>query len=213
MSGTPSNSAVSPGRYLESLPAGSYVHVRKLPGSPNAAKSAASRAARKGDLVKLRRGLYYKGKRTRYGVLTPPAEDIALEVLGRKGVGPSGVSAARALNLTTQVPAEPELVTSGPVPAAIPGVRVHKRNNIDRRDLNYAEIAVLEVLRDWTFTTESTWDGIVAAVRDRIDGSEVRPERLARVGRSEPRPAVREQLRDLFSELGFKALASAVTVR
>jgi hypothetical protein len=213
MSGTSASSVLPPGRYLEKLPTGSYVHVDRLPGSSSAARSAASRAAKKGDLVKLRRGLYYKGKRTRYGVLTPPAEDIALEVLGRTGVGPSGVSAARALNLTTQVPAEAELVTSGPVPEEIRGVRVHKRNNADRRDLNYAEIAVLEVLRDWTFTTESTWDGIVAAVKDRIEGREVRPDKLAKVGRSEPWPAVRERLRDLFSELGLKAAASAVTVR
>lgn len=200
--------ADSPGKFLERLPVGSYVHVDQLPGTPNAAKSAASRAATRGDLIALRRGLYYKGKRTRYGTARPPAEDVALEVLGRKGVGPTGVWAAHVLNLTTQLPAVPELVTSGPIPTGMRGVRVHKRNNVARRDLNYAEIAILEVLRDWDFTTESTWDGVVAAVRERIEGRQVRPNKLAAAARGERKPHVRARLRELFATLELPTPAS-----
>ena len=191
----------SPGQFLKKLPVGSYVHVDRMPGTPNAAKSAASRAASRGDLVALRRGLYYKGKRTMYGVLTPPAEDVALEVLGRKGVGPTGVSAARVLNLTTQLPVVPELVTSGPIPTGVQGVMVHKRNNVARHDLNYSEIAVLEVLRDWHFTTETTWDGVVAAVRERVEARQVRPKKLAAAAHGERKPNVRALLRDLLAAL------------
>ena len=61
----------SPGRYLESLPTGSYVRVGDLPGSTVAAKAAASRAARKGVLAPVSRGLYFKGRPTRYGIATP----------------------------------------------------------------------------------------------------------------------------------------------
>ena len=68
-------------------------------------------------------------------MVTPPAEGVALEVLGCKGVGPTGVSAARALNLTTQLPAAPELTTWRPVPTAVHGLRVHKRSNVARREL------------------------------------------------------------------------------
>jgi hypothetical protein len=50
-------------------------------------------------------------------------------------------------------------------------------------------------------------------VKDKIDGREVRPEKLAKVGRNEPKPAVRERLRELFSALGLTTAASAVTVR
>ena len=191
----------SPGRFLKKVPTGSYVHVEALPGSRNAAKSAVSRAAARGDLVPLRRGLYYKGTRTRYGVATPPPEDVALEVLGRKGVGPTGVSAARALNLTTQVPAMPELVTTGPVPIGIPGVRIHKRNNVSRRDLTYSEIAVLEVLRDWEFTSESGWAGVVRAVRDKVAGNEVRLTSLLEAGGRERGTDFKDRLHKLTAAL------------
>lgn len=205
MSATAVLTAASPGKFLERLPAGAYVHVDELPGSRNAARSAASRAASRGELVALRRGLYYKGKRTRYGVATPPAEEVALEVLGRKGVGPTGVSAARALDLTTQVPAVPELATWGPVPTGLRGVRVHKRNNVSRRDLNYAEIAVLEVLRDWRFTSEASWDGLIAAVRERVSRRQVRPAKLVEAAKGERSPHVRALLRDLFASLDLSA--------
>ncbi len=188
----------SPGEFLKKLPMGSYVYVENLPGTRSAAKSATSRAAARGEIVFLRRGLYYKGKRTRYGIPVPSAEIVALEVLGKNGIGPTGVSAARALNLTTQIPAMPELVTSGPVPTGLRGVRIHKRNNIARYDLNYVEIAVLEVLRDWKFTSEVGWEGLVNAVNDRIENREIRPSKLLKAVKGEHSPNVKSQLRELF---------------
>lgn len=193
--------ATTPGRYLKEVPVGSYVHVGKLPGSRTAAKTAASRAAARGALIPLRRGLYYKGKPTRYGVARPPPEDVALEVLGRDGVGPTGVSAARALKVTTQVPAVPELATPGPVPEGLPGVKVHRRNNVARRDLNYFEVAVLELLRNYEFTADTDWRGVVRAVADKVRSREVRLDYLAKVGESEPGYAFRERLMDLVGEL------------
>jgi len=193
--------ASTPGRYLKGVPMGSYVHVGKLPGSRNAAKTAASRAAARGELIPLRRGLYYKGKRTRYGVAKPPPEDVALEVMGRDGVGPTGVSAAHALNVTTQVPAVPELATPGPVPEGLPGVKVHKRNNVARRDLNYFEVAVLELLRDYEFTAEADWREVVRAVADKARTRDVRLDCLAKVGESEPGYAFRERLMALIRQL------------
>jgi hypothetical protein len=201
MSAAIPKAVTTPGRYLKEVPMGSYVHVEQLPGSRNAAKSAVSRAAARGELIPLRRGLYYKGKPTRYGVAKPPPEDVALEVLGRDGVGPTGVSAARALNLTTQVPAVPELTTPGPVPEGLPGVKVHKRNNVARRDLNYFEVAVLELLRNYEFTGETDWPGIVRAVADKARTREVRLDCLAKVGENEPGYAFRGRLMGLIGEL------------
>jgi len=128
---------------------------------------------------------------------TPPPEDIALEVLGRRGVGPTGVSAARALNLTTQLPVVPELVTTGPVPVGIPGVRVHKRNNVRRRDLSYSEIAVLEVMRDWYFTSEGGWVALVSAVREKVARNEVRLDSLREAGARERGTELRSRLVEL----------------
>jgi hypothetical protein len=191
----------SPGQYLASLPAGRYVHVSSLPGSANAAKTAASRAASRGEIVPLRRGLYYKGVPTRYGMATPPKEDVALEVLGRIGVGPAGVSAARAFNLTTQVPVKPELATASPVPTNVSGVRIHKRNNMARRELTYHEIALLEVLRDYRFTSESSWDALVAAVAERVKDRKVRPAKVVEAARGERKPRVTSAVAKVIADL------------
>lgn len=80
------------------------VHVDRLPGSSTAARKAASRAAQDGLLLPVRRGLYYRWRRTRYGVVAPRPDKVARAVLGTRGIGPAGYSAARAWGVTTQVP-------------------------------------------------------------------------------------------------------------
>jgi len=177
------------------------VNVDALPGSPNAAKTAASRAAARGEIVPLRRGLYFKGVPTRYGMATPPSEDVALEVLGRTGVGPAGVSAARAFNLTTQVPAVPELATASPIPMNVPGVRIHKRNNMARRELSYHEIALLELLREHRYTNEARWDSLVSTVDAHVAEGTIRPASLLAAVRGERKPAVTTALTRLLNEL------------
>lgn len=193
--------ALTPGKFLENLPNGCYVRVSDLPGTPNSAKLAASRAAARGDIAPVAKGLYFKGRRTRYGIATPAAEDVALEVLGRRGVGPAGVSAARALGLTTQVPASTELATIFRAPAGIRDVHFVKRNNIARVDLTYLEIAVLEVLRTWRFTVDGGWRALVDAVRSRVDADDVRLDVLLAVTTKEHNSEVRADARKLFRAL------------
>lgn len=53
------------------------------------------RAVRGGELTPVRRDLYYRGHRTRYGMTAPTADEIAREVLGSRGIGPVGYSAVR----------------------------------------------------------------------------------------------------------------------
>lgn len=82
---------------LAKVPPGRFVHVNDLPGTPAAKSSAVSRAHKAGDLLPIRKGLYYKGAKTRYGMTRPSSEEIAAEVLGAIGVGPCGHSAARSV--------------------------------------------------------------------------------------------------------------------
>ena len=202
---------VTPGKYLDALPEGSYVRVSDLPGTRNAAKLAASRASARGDIIHVSKGLYFKGRRTRYGIATPPPEDVALEVVGRRGVGPAGVSAARALGLTTQVPAVQELATLARVPAGVPGVRFTRRNNIERVDLTYLEIAVLEVLRDWRFLVDGGWVSLVTAVASRVESGDVRPDAIAVAARREHHVEVKTSVRDLLAAVNGSDLGSVVT--
>lgn len=189
---------MSPGSVLRDLPLNSFVRVADLPGPVGAAYNAVSRAAARGDLVKVSRGLYFKGIPTRYGMTKPDAETVARAALEADGVGPAGVSAARALGLTTQVPTMPEMAVTGPVSTAIKGVKLHRRNNMERRSLNYLEIAVLEVLRDWEFTVESGWPGLIQSAAKLVKEGRVRPDRLRAAASREPNPKVRDGVRILM---------------
>jgi hypothetical protein len=195
-----STTTVSPGRYLKTVPVGSFVRVEDLPGSRQAAASAASRAAARGDLLALRKGLYFKGVRTRYGMTAPGPIDVALMVLGTDGVGPAGHSAARVFGLTTQVPARPELAVAGPLPTRLPGVVLRRRNNMARRDLSFREIALLEVLRDWEHLSERP----MTALAREVKSGAVDLDRVERALRTERVPAARGRFGELVRTLGAR---------
>jgi hypothetical protein len=127
----------------------SFLHVSDLPGTKEAARKAASRAARNGELVPVRRGLYFKAPATRYGPVKPRVEDVVREIFKapNSGFGPAGYSAAQSLGLTTQVPAKFEASALRRADPPLPGVKLHVRSNLARAALNEQEIAVLEVLR------------------------------------------------------------------
>jgi uncharacterized protein DUF6088 len=194
--------AMSPGKALDEIPSGSFVHVSDLPGSPTARSCALSRARKAGTLLLIRNGLYFKGVKTRYGMTRPSSEDVAAQVLGSKGVGPTGVSAARALGLTTQVPARPALTVAGPVPTSVPGVKVSKRNNMRRRDLRYVEIALIELLRgDWEQTVDNGWPALVSAAGAAIRDGKINVESVGDAIRGERSPAARENYKRLVGQL------------
>ncbi len=196
--------SLSPGKYLDGVPAGSFIHIDTLPGSRTAASSAASRAHKRGDLIPIRKGLYWKGTRTRYGMTRPTPEAAAAEILGRLGVGPTGHTAARALGLTTQLPATPTLTIAGPVPTSVPGVRVSRRNNMRRRELSYTEIALLELLRgSWESVVEGGWDALVTATAAAERGS-VRLDQLASADTGEHSPTARDNFARLAHDVAAR---------
>jgi hypothetical protein len=96
---------------VERLPGDTFVHSRDLVaefGERTAVDVALHRLKESGELVPVRRGLYYKGRKTRLGTTRPDPIRTAYEVARAagygSGVGPAGYTAARALGLTTQVP-------------------------------------------------------------------------------------------------------------
>lgn len=192
----------SPGKALAAIPSGSFVRVSDLPGSATARSCAVSRARQAGTLLQIRNGLYFKGVKTRYGITRPSSEDVATQVLGTTGVGPTGVSAARALGLTTQVPALPHLTIAGTVPSSVPGALVSKRNNMGRRTLRYIEIALVELLRgDWERTVDDGWPALVSAVVAATHRSDIDIVAVGEVIRGERSPAARDNYRRLVSGL------------
>ena len=113
----------------------------------------------------MRKGLYWRGHPSRFGMTPPSVMAMGIEIAGR-GSGPAGVAAAALLGLTTQTPSIIDIAVPGRCPSAIAGVRFRQRP-IERRErhLSSQEVAALEVLRDPT-TAESSWGDVVERVRE-----------------------------------------------
>lgn len=190
------------GKVLQAAPVGTFVHTKNLPGSSAAAASAVKRAHQRGELIRIRKGLYFKGTKTRYGMTRPPAEAVVVEVLGKTGVGPTGYSAARAFGLTTQVPATPAMAITGHrAPTGLP-VKVTTRSNTARAVLRPLEIAALELLRgDWETTVDGGWPALVSAVGESVASRKLRWNKLVTAAKREHSPAMRETLTRLQDDL------------
>lgn len=195
-------SRVSPAEAIRSAPERSFVHVSRLPGAATAARQAVSRAARSGEILPIRRGLYYRGVKTRYGMTRPRAEGLAWEVLGETGSGPAVYSAAREWGVTTQVPASFHVATLWPTDP-IAGVTQHSRRNKERATLNPKEIALLELLRAADVYVEAGWGALVARVRDALAQSEVREEALRTAVAGERNIATWESFNKLVIDLAL----------
>ena len=158
-----------------STPHGSFVRSADFPGSSSAVDMALSRlASATGPLVRVGRGVYWRGIDSRFGAGAPPALEAALEVAG-PGAGPAGWSALRFLGLTTQLPALPHVAVPGRQPA-LRNARVSKRSNALRVLLNPAEVAVLEVLReDWIDRIDGGHKSLVEALRRLSTDGQIRP--------------------------------------
>ena len=104
-------------------------YARKLPeGSPIAAKAllhlgeraavdqALSRLAKRGELLRVGRGVYARPVETRFGQRAPSPEKLMLGWSAHTGetIAPSGAAAANLLGLTTQNPSVLVYLTSGP---------------------------------------------------------------------------------------------------
>lgn len=160
---------------VEVAPLRSFIEPNDLPGSRRAVECELSRLVAKGDVARVRRGLYWKGPRTPIGMPLPRAFEVGMAVAGA-GAGPAGVSAAAFLGLTTQVPSLETIAVAGRVPTPPTGVRFVSRS-IERRflGLEAAEVAVLEILRDGPTRIESSWTDFAAVLRDLERDGRIRP--------------------------------------
>jgi hypothetical protein len=189
--------AASVRKVLSSLSDRAFVHARRVPGPTGAVEAELSRLARRGEIRRVRKGLYWKGPKTRLGIAAPAPQDVALEVAG-PGAGPSGIEAARWLGLTTQVAGRPEIAVPGRVPAPVAGVRFCSRSPRRREfGLTPIEVAVIEVLRDWPVSVEASWDELRDKVVQLVAAGEIRPDRIAGQVAEEHHLALRERWAEL----------------
>lgn len=171
---------------------GTFFRRRDFDGSDRAVESALSRLVAEGELVRVRRGLYWRGKKTRFGMTRPSVLETAVAV-GGPGTGPAGIAAAHLLGLTTQVPATVEVAVPGKVPEPMRGVRFRSRPYSRReRRLTPVEVAVLEVLRD-PHAAEVPWGPVEERIREMLADGTVRAQVLDAEATSEPRVQARER--------------------
>ena len=187
------------GGAVAALPERSFVRGSDFDAPRGPVDTALSRLCAAGALVRVRKGLYWKGSPTRFGMSRPATDDIALEV-GGPGSGPAGIAAAHWLGLTTQVPAT--FVAAVPVraPKGWESVRFSQRPFGRRlRDLRPTEIALIEVLRAGPAVVERPWASLSPAVGGLVDSGALRPEVLDEQIREEPHRETRSRWRELVA--------------
>ncbi len=134
----------------------------------------------------------------------PRVEEIAQEVLGDRGVGPSGYSAARAWGVTTQVPPVLHLAVLFPA-GPIQGIKQVSRRNRARLELNSLEIALLELLREPELLVEVGWDALVSRARAAVHEGSIRLDALRMAIPGESSLAARENFVRLLGDLAASA--------
>lgn len=197
---TSSMKGESPAAAIRRASVDSFIPVASLPGTDITNRKAASRAVVDGEVIKVARGLYYKGRRTTYGMTRPSTERIVAAALGGRGHGPAGHSAAAMWGVTTQVSPSMRVATLKHTNALNDVALVH-RSNLARVDLSTREIALLELLRDPNAYVESGWDSFVDAVRSAAGEGLVDLKRVAVAARTEHDRATRDNLERLLSSL------------
>jgi len=189
-----------------------FWHPGDFDGSPEAVSKTLSRLAAAGELRRVRRGLYWRGTPTRLGMSPPPPARVATELAGGSGIGPAGLSAAIDLGLTTQVPRYDIVAVPQRVPRHHGSVRMVSRAASTRRRserLRPAEVALLEVLRDWAGLVEVPDREAAQRIANLLDADTIRVGKLVRASVTEP-PRVRERLRRILIGAGRTEAADAV---
>jgi hypothetical protein len=192
-------------KHVELSPVRGFISTAEVPGPRRAVECEMSRLATESEVVRVRKGLYWKGPKTRVGMPLPRPSEVALEV-GGIGSGPAEVSAAHSLGLTTQVPAVEVIAVPGRTPVPVRGARFVSRS-IERRFLGLRprEVALLEVLRAGPAVVEVPWAQVGKVARRLVQAGEIRPEVLDEQVHEEHHVATRER----WAQLG---LTTAVTL-
>lgn len=168
-----------------------------------AVAQALSRLARAGEIERLSKGVYYRGRNTAFGRSRPNPAAIRQLATRKRSYFPSGIAAANLLGFTTQSATRGELATSASsVPRKLvgPDAVVHTRRPEAWSDLSETEAALLDFLRCGGRTSELSPEDTTRRTLGLL-AEAGRYRRLAEVADTEP-PRVRATLGALGEQLG-----------
>jgi hypothetical protein len=161
-------------------------------GLPTMAVAASlSRLCKRGVIRRLRKGVYYVPRWSRFGDIVPEAPRVAAAVLKHRGfsfVAPSGVPAYNRLGLTTQVSGTPMFVTDRGTRSLDVGDmgNVVVRFAQAVRGIRPDERAALDALRDVRRIPDSSPAEVVLRLANLFKSGRLSFERVARLSRKEP---------------------------
>jgi hypothetical protein len=189
-----------------------FWHTGELAGSPSTRQHILSALVDEGELRRVRRGLYWRGGKSPLGMAPPPTDVLIHELAPGPGVGPAGLYAANLLRLSTQVPRRAEVAVPTRAPENLGAIRFVARPSRDARvraGLTPIEVALLEVLGSWESAVELGPDEAWQRLQALVSSEQVRPDRIARAGLTEP-GLVRARLRELLRASGRGDLAEQI---
>ena len=164
-----------------------------LPSS--AVAMSLSRLAKNGVVQRLRKGVYYKPKASRFGTLKPDPANVVAAILDRKSVAwkPSGLTVWNAMGLTTQIAARPTFTTDHRVRVTAPNSRVRLSTAPSLRGLSVEERAALDALRDLRHVPDTTPEATIRRLVALCREGRLSFNRMLRASKPEP-PRVRALL-------------------
>ena len=179
---------------------------------PLAVAAALSRLHKKGEVHRVRRGIYHRPHKTAFGASRPDPNAVADIALRHQGIEPlaTGLAQYNRLGLTTQVSgaelvrAAPRRVRSGP-PARGLRVRTRERPLDGQPGIRADERATLDALREVRAIPDADPAAVLTRLKTLFATDRLNYRRLARYALVEP-PRVRALLgalgEDLLAERG-----------
>lgn len=188
--------------------------VEDFDGPPSAVNNALRRLVAQDELTRVRRGVYWHGRKSRFGMIGAAQSDIVRRVVGsEEAIGAAGWHAANLLGLSTQVAPVEAIAVTHRLPEGLGKVKLYSRAARSARrvaKLNPLEVTFLEALDGWDRYVEADAPTALMRFSDLLGSDEIRVERLVRASPTEP-PAVRERLRAVLRYAGFEAQAEEVS--
>jgi hypothetical protein len=190
-----------------------FWHAEDFDDEPHAVVMELGRLADAGEIERVRRGVYWRGRETRFGMNAASAVQALREVAGdREAVGAAGWYATNLLGLSTQVAPEPVVSVTARPPTGLRGIRVINRTSRSgRREarLNDVEVTLLEALEGWDKYIELGSAEALQRFVDVVRRPEIRLDRLVRAAKTES-STVRERLRAVLEAGGWDEQARKI---
>ena len=187
----------------------SYPDFHTLP--PLAVAAALSRLSKdpNGLLRRVRRGMYYVPKKTRFGESKPELDRVMTHLLHHRGIGyaPTGTAAYNGLGLTTQISPKISYRVKRPVRSVDPGRRFFNVRSVtispsyEVEGIASSELTALDALKDLDRIPGATPAETITRIMELIRSGRLSLKRLVRLARHEP-PRVRALVGAIGSHLG-----------